>query len=205
MNRVGVIDDAVKTLVLGTLRQFGEENNARDLGLVACGAKPVCLITTSDAATIELVAELERRGLHAQRWPNPPNPGLSIVVGHDRDRVAQTVQVQQAIEKDTRKAIRAGRDTGPGLRDPALDERLGLLLGYPSLSVRALVEHRPSLVERHWSRDERRFLMCSHGAAPEEESQARMWIDSLLAAFLAAYGREIVDLLPVVEFGGGET
>jgi hypothetical protein len=160
----------------------------------------MCLITADDSDTLALVVALEGSGFLTRRWPYFESQ--VIVLGAEEAAVAQAADIHRGLEMLRDEDL----VDGGWRRDPERQRqeiRLGELLGYPPLSSRAFIENRPTLIPRHWTQDELRFFLCTHGATREEERQARQWTDALVGAFREDYGQEALELIPPVGFGDG--
>jgi hypothetical protein len=155
---------------------------------------------TDDPDTLALADALERRGFHAVRWPHFEKQ--TIVLGAEEAAVAQAADIHRGLKilRDEDFVDGIWRRDAERLRQ---ETRLGELLGYPPFSIRAFIENRSALIPRHWSSDELRFFLCTHGGTTEEEIAARAWTDALVEAFRENYGQETLELIPPVMFADG--
>lgn len=181
----GLVDAVNTSLTRATSTH--ELRALRDIALVLCGARPAAYLWEAGPATTALVDMAEAAGFAVGRWDDDGGRPYVAIAYDETTRDAVVDLAQREL-------------VGPlSTEDEAA---LGEWLGYPALSVMAYTRTSGArtgdmLVELRWSADERRFLLCRHGATPDEELAGREWTRWLRDAFAAAYGSDAIERLPI--------
>ena len=184
------LTDDLRAQVQGALaaaRDAQEAQLIRDIALVLCGARPAAYVWEAGQAIEPLIAAAAAAGFPTNRWDDDDYGWYAAIALRNTTLEEMTDLAQREV-------------AGPLL--PRDEADLGELLGYPAPSVVAYVRtaggrKAPMLSEVDWTPDERRFLLCLHGADAASAAVGRAWTDGLLAAFREAYGDEAVASLPV--------
>jgi len=188
-------------LLQSNWHDVGHVREALDLALVLCGAKPAAGVCDDHPITHQLIELARSSGFLVAYATVPTLPEISSTGG----RAIVAVEAEVLIELT---AILLNSDQNLPL-SAAQHERAGLLLGYPPPAAcwfaakLLLPAGHPDWVctcgLEDWSPAERRFAFCCHANDPLRSEINRAWSAGLAAAFAAAYGEDLIELIPLAE------
>ena len=186
-------------LLQSNWRDAGHVREALDLALVLCGAKPAAGVFDDHPVSHQLINLARRNGFFVAYATVPTLPEISYTGG----RVLVAAEAEVLVEL---AAILL--DSDPNLLlSVAQHERAGLLLGYPPQAACWFAQKLQLPPEdpagdcrcglEDWSDNERRFALCCHANDPASQEINRRWSASLAEAFAAAYGPDLIELIPL--------
>jgi hypothetical protein len=180
-------------------RDVGHVRETLDLALVLCGARPAAGVLDDHPVTHQLIDLARQLGFLVAYAKEPPWPQISASGG----RVIVAADPEVFVELS---AILFHSDPTQPLTS-AQHERAGLLLGYPPEAAcwfatkLTLPSEDPDVActcgHEDWSEDERRFALCCHASDPVNSEINRAWSAGLAEAFAAAYGADLIELIPL--------
>jgi hypothetical protein len=194
------IYQAVRQILLqSNWHDAGHVRETLDLALVLCGAKPAAGICDDHPITHQLIELARSRGFFVAYATVPTLPEISYTGG----RVIVAAEPEALAELTT---ILLNSDPNLPL-SAEQHQRVGLLLGYPASAAwwfaakLALPPEHPdwgcTCGSEDWTKNERRFALCCHANDPVNQEINRAWSASLAEAFGAAYGTDLIELIPL--------
>jgi hypothetical protein len=187
--------------------------NTDQVALVLCGAKSGSIISTHPLELKKVLIMARDEGWPVELGEPMPFPGL-MTRKRDAEFVGAFIGVNKQITQELkwlwsgawRKLEQELNEQRPEQTKKSIllkdvNERLGLLLGYPADFVKwycaqSAADQRglPSQVRDDWSPEEKRFDYCAHPDTPEAWASYRDWLQSLVYQLMQAYGADVLSL-----------